>query len=322
MRVWWTPLRAMKAVSEWYEAKSDEELIIALGHKLNPELFQKRWPNLEALLNDYLVRGFNIYDPETGKSFKSAGRSKAGMVEVDDVYTDYWRRRGADGNCTFDYLVKEQCCYEYDDFCATYYKYEKGPAARRRATRLLHALRPHRAGAVRHVRRVGHPAAGRACEVAFHQAPLGGRGVPLRVPLHLHQRQPLLRVLPFREPPAEDHARVPPVAHRAHQPAGRGRQRHRGRAVDLAGEHRGPLQAEGAHRPMLDPHYVHAEHAWWFPEQEPAAPHLYGSFDCNINNLTTSYETGFGGIGNPLKAPVCKIYPVTPENEEPSPARW
>ena len=36
MRVCWTPLRAMNSVSEWYEAKSDEELIVALGLKLNP----------------------------------------------------------------------------------------------------------------------------------------------------------------------------------------------------------------------------------------------------------------------------------------------
>ena len=71
--------------------------------------------------------------------------------------------------------------------------------------------------------------------------------------------------------------------------------------------------------PVLDPHYIHAEHGWWYPEQEPAFPHLYGAFDSNINNLTTSFETGQGGIGNPLKAPVCKIYKVTAENAEPTP---
>ena len=125
MRVWWTPLRAMKSVSEWYEAKSDEELIVALGNKMNPELFQKRWPTLEALLQDYLDTGFNIYDPETGKSYKSAGRSKAGMVEIEDAHTDYWKKHHEDGECSFDALVKKGC-HEYDDFCATYYKYEKG----------------------------------------------------------------------------------------------------------------------------------------------------------------------------------------------------
>ena len=57
--------------------------------------------------------------------------------------------------------------------------------------------------------------------------------------------------------------------------------------------------------PVLNPRYIHAEHGWWFPEEEPAFPHLYGAFECNINNLTASYETGHGGIGNPLKSIVC-----------------
>ena len=248
MRVWWTPLRAMKSVSEWYEAKSDEELIVALGLKLNPELFEKRWPTVEALLQDYLDVGFNLYDPETGKSYKSAGRSKAGMIEVEDVHTDFWKKHHADGECSFDALVQKGG-YEYDDFCATYYKYEKG------------LLRPDgqpgfstpsgriEAGALRHVRRLGHSSFGRARHRAFHQAPPDRRGIPQGVPVHLHQRLALLRVLPLREPPAGHHARVPSVAARQDQPAdGRGIRHQRGR-MDLDREHRGPLQAGGAHRP-------------------------------------------------------------------------
>ena len=38
-RTWWTPLRAMKKVTSYYEAKSDEEIALALGKVLNPELF-------------------------------------------------------------------------------------------------------------------------------------------------------------------------------------------------------------------------------------------------------------------------------------------
>ena len=41
-RTWWTPLRAMKKVTSYYEAKSDEEIALALGKVLNPELFV-RW---------------------------------------------------------------------------------------------------------------------------------------------------------------------------------------------------------------------------------------------------------------------------------------
>ncbi|NTU89872.1 MAG: molybdopterin-dependent oxidoreductase, partial [Actinobacteria bacterium] len=124
MRVWWTPLRAMKAVTDYYEAKSDEELIVALGNRLNPELFNRRWPTVEALLQDYLDVGFNIIDDE-GRCFKSAGRSKAGMVEVPDVHTEYYKLHKDDGGGSFMGLV-ENGGYEYDPFCASYKKYEKG----------------------------------------------------------------------------------------------------------------------------------------------------------------------------------------------------
>jgi anaerobic selenocysteine-containing dehydrogenase len=62
-------------------------------------------------------------------------------------------------------------------------------------------------------------------------------------------------------------------------------------------------------RPTIRKDVVHAEHAWWFPEEEPAAPHLFGTFDSNPNNLTRAFETGEGGIGNSIKAMLCKIYP-------------
>ncbi|NTU88718.1 MAG: dehydrogenase, partial [Actinobacteria bacterium] len=60
----------------------------------------------------------------------------------------------------------------------------------------------------------------------------------------------------------------------------------------------------------LNPNYVHAEHGWWFPEQEAAEPNLFGTFNCNVNNLTHSFETGHGGIGGPFKNICCKIYKV------------
>ena len=69
MRVWWQPLRAMKAITSFGECKSDEEVIVWLGNRLNPELFNKRWPDIDHFIQDYLDTGFNIYDPETGKSY-------------------------------------------------------------------------------------------------------------------------------------------------------------------------------------------------------------------------------------------------------------
>lgn len=53
-----------------------------------------------------------------------------------------------------------------------------------------------------------------------------------------------------------------------------------------------------------------AEHGWWKPEEDGAAPHLYGAFDYNPNNLTRNFEAGPGGIGSPIKCTRCRIYKV------------
>ena len=60
---------------------------------------------------------------------------------------------------------------------------------------------------------------------------------------------------------------------------------------------------------------VSAEHGWWFPEQEAAAPNLYGSLACNSNQLTTECDIGPTGYGAPYKCQICKVYKVTPEND-------
>jgi len=54
---------------------------------------------------------------------------------------------------------------------------------------------------------------------------------------------------------------------------------------------------------------VHADHGWWFPEQEPSEPNLYGVFKSNVNQLIP-YNCGRSGFGNSYKATVCKIYKV------------
>ena len=318
MRVWWTPLRAMKSVSEWYEAKSDEELVVALGLKLNPELFEKRWPTLEALLQDYLDTGFNIYDPETGKSYKSAGRSKAGMIEIEDAHTDYYRKHAADGECSFKSLV-EKGGYEYDDFCDTYYKYEKG------------MLRPD-----------GKPGfstpSGRIELVPY--ATFGAWGID-PWPKH-HESIHSVKWLEDEEFRKEypficvNGSRSYEFFHSENRQQATMREFHPYPLVKInpavaeeyginEGEWIWLENSEGrcmqkAHiNPVLSPNYVYAEHGWWYPEKEPAFPSLFGMWEVNINNLTASYETGPGGIGCPFKSIVCRIYKVTEENAEPTP---
>ena len=320
MRVWWTPLRAMKSVSEWYEAKSDEELIVALGNKMNPELFQKRWPTLEALLQDYLDTGFNIYDPETGKSYKSAGRSKAGMVEIEDAHTDYWKKHHEDGECSFDALVKKGC-HEYDDFCATYYKYEKG---------LLRADG-----------QVGFATPSGRIELVPY-ATFGAWGIDPWPKHHesihtykwLHEPE-FRKEYPFI---CVNGSRSYEFFHSENRQQKTMREFHPDPIVKINDKVAAELginegewvwleNSEGRCRQKahldhtVNPNYVYAEHGWWYPEKDPAFPSLFGMWDVNINNLTASYETGPGGIGCPFKSIVCKVYKCTPENMEPSPSK-
>ncbi|NLZ54033.1 MAG: molybdopterin-dependent oxidoreductase [Thermoanaerobacteraceae bacterium] len=66
----------------------------------------------------------------------------------------------------------------------------------------------------------------------------------------------------------------------------------------------------------LDKRVIQAQHGWWFPEREGAYPTLFGTFDSNPNNLTTQGEVGPTTYGAPVKCTICKVYKVTPENDE------
>ena len=59
--------------------------------------------------------------------------------------------------------------------------------------------------------------------------------------------------------------------------------------------------------PTLNPRYIHAEHGWWFPEQDGAEPNLYGFRQSNINQLLAN-KPGTTGFGADLKCTLCKVY--------------
>ncbi|OGP96038.1 MAG: hypothetical protein A2157_04815 [Deltaproteobacteria bacterium RBG_16_47_11] len=60
----------------------------------------------------------------------------------------------------------------------------------------------------------------------------------------------------------------------------------------------------------IDERVVHAEHGWWFPEQEGTEPHLYGVFVSNVNLLTPDdipfMDIGFGGCM--MRGILTKVY--------------
>lgn len=60
----------------------------------------------------------------------------------------------------------------------------------------------------------------------------------------------------------------------------------------------------------IDPRVVHAQHAWWFPEDKRAEPSLHGVWESNINVLT-DWEAVDEAIGSAsLRALLCKVYKV------------
>lgn len=60
----------------------------------------------------------------------------------------------------------------------------------------------------------------------------------------------------------------------------------------------------------IDPRVIHAQHGWWFPEMDGAAPSLHGAFISNINVLTDDDPDVCNKIhgGWPLRSFLCKIY--------------
>ena len=62
---------------------------------------------------------------------------------------------------------------------------------------------------------------------------------------------------------------------------------------------------------IVDEKTIHAQHAWWFPEEEGSEPNLYGNFRSNINNLLPNGHMGKLGFGAPNKCLVCKVEPIS-----------
>ena len=60
----------------------------------------------------------------------------------------------------------------------------------------------------------------------------------------------------------------------------------------------------------VDEQTIHAQHGWWFPEDDPNEPNLYGTFRSNINNLVPNFHFGKLGFGAPFKCLLCNIKPL------------
>ena len=66
----------------------------------------------------------------------------------------------------------------------------------------------------------------------------------------------------------------------------------------------------------VPPWMVMATHGWWFPEEPPAEPSLFGVWKSNINLLIPMGYQGKDGLGAPFKHMICKVYKVRGGGEE------
>ena len=62
--------------------------------------------------------------------------------------------------------------------------------------------------------------------------------------------------------------------------------------------------------PIVRSGTVHAQHGWWFPEQEADAPNLYGVWQSNYNDLVPNHYNSIMGYGAPHKCMSCSVRPL------------
>ena len=263
VRTWWTPARSISKCTTYYEAKSDEQIILDLGRRLKPENWP--WKDDEELSTWYL--------------------------------TDQYAKGGTRYEGDFHEL-QERGGYKYDPWDAEYYKYEKGmcrpdgnPGFDTATGRFEFWSWGYNHWGVDpmpyHIEPKDSPV---STPEKFQEYPLiatsGGRSYEF---FHSEHRQ--------LETMREFHP-WPLVTMHPDTAAEYGIED--GDWVWIETTH-GRCRQKAFLFPGIKPNTIHMEHAWWFPEEEAAEPSLYGTFDSNINNMALNFETGQGGIGSGIK---------------------
>ena len=274
VRTWWTPARSQSKVTSYYEAKSDEQIILDLGRRLKPENWP--WKDDKELCTWYL--------------------------------TDQYADGGTSFEGTFEDLEREGS-YRYWDWDATYYKYKKG------------MLRPDGT--------LGFDTATGRFE--FWSWGYNHWGVD-PMPYHIEPEDgPVANPEMFKDYPliGTSGGRSFEFFHSEHRQQPTMREFH---PWPLVMVHPDDAKAYGVHdgewvwienphgrckqvvkvTPTIKKGVVHCEHGWWFPEEEAAAPHLFGTFDSNVNNMTKAFEVGQGGIGSGIKSFLCRLRKIMP----------
>lgn len=82
-----------------------------------------------------------------------------------------------------------------------------------------------------------------------------------------------------------------------------------GQWVEIANEF-GTARYKAKVTPIVRSGTVHAQHGWWFPEQEADAPNLYGVWQSNCNDLVPNHYNSIMGYGAPHKCMSCSVMPL------------
>ena len=293
-RTWWTPARAMVKVASYYEAKSDEQIIVEMGNRLNPEAFEALGIKTDIdFLNWYLHDGTGSFSATTEATSQGGAKNEGKTLFKPD----------------WDDLVKDPSMlgHAYDEFNGTYRKAEKGM--------------------FREDGSIGYGTPSGRLELApmlfqywglsttpFHTEPPYG---PLSTP-ELMEEYPLILTCGGRsfEFFHSEHRQLQTMRELHPQPLCMVNPKtakkygiEDGRWIWIENDH-GRFKQIAKVTPAVNEKTVHAEHGWWFPETEGAAPYLFGTFESNPNNCTRAFLCGQGGVGSPIKGMICKIYPV------------
>ncbi|MEQ3363363.1 molybdopterin-dependent oxidoreductase [Raoultibacter massiliensis] len=277
-RTWWTPVRTMVKVTDYYEAKSDEQICLELGKRIKPEHWpwkdDKEW--CTWYLTDQLTPGGTEYDRTWEETVQNPSENSCNG-------TAYW------------------------DWDATYRKYEKGmlrpdgqPGFNTPTGRIeLWSFGYDHWGVDPLPYHIEPPESPLSTPETYKDYPIilsgGGRSFEF---FHSEHRQlptmrefhpwPLIMVNP------EDCERYGVRD---------------GEWIWVENSRGARFKQKVKETIEVRPGRVHAEHGWWFPEQEGAEPNFYGTYESNLNNMTEAFRTGQGGIGSAIKSMLCKIYP-------------
>ncbi|HWQ75146.1 MAG TPA: molybdopterin-dependent oxidoreductase [Syntrophomonas sp.] len=278
VRAWWWPLKAITKVSEFYEAKSDEQIILEIGKRLNPELFP--WKDDIEMMSWWIQTGEKFPVPWPKKAEFDFNELKEKVISWPQWEYEKYKKGllRPDGEPGFNTPTGKVEYYStlFDAWGNDPLPYHEEPPESPVSTPQMYKEYP-----------LVLTTGARSWEY-FHSE---------------YRQMPTMREShpdPIVEMHPDTAAKLGIIE---------------GDWVWIE-NHRGKCKERVRLEPAIDPRVVHGEHGWWFPEKQGAEPVLFGTFESNINNLTQQGMNGPTGYGSPYKNNLCKVYKVTEANDQ------